>query len=692
MSADLSVYASAGRVSNPVDRERVARIGAALARAEGAAAGCGITAALKAEAEAVGVGYGTLRRHYDLWRKAGRDAEAVADGRRRRRGGGRNRWLQVYLRYCERDKNTDSNAWRAMMRDWRSGSCADGAPYSEVFSGVGTWREAWAREREFEPVPETYPAGWTPEGASLSTLRRAAARDPDRLFQIAASRQGRMAAHKFLLDVIKTRRGLPVGAIRQWDDVWHNTDVRLPATADVAQPLEFAGYDVASAYKCDSVIKPRFTRADGKRDNLKEQSFRFLFGYSHCVTGFAPGGIVNIVEHGTTAIREPVERAIKLIPKFGGLIRFERSGILGEQVHAGLFAGIGGGNFRMKPLVEASHRVVQNRAAGMLGDRGRDAEHMHESRGALVRYEQRLMEAAAKLPADQDAKIEYGLLTFDEYVTAFRAIEREMMADPEHTLEGWDDRQRTEYALSCPPPDDPAAWTDARELMDMGPEQARAIAAFLQAHPECLRVRYLSRREVWEAGRAGLVRVPLMEMPAFLDDRDMLELTVRDNGTIEFSNYYFYGRDRMIYRADDVRTPDGYARRLAPREKVMVKYNPLVPDHVWIISRESGETIGMAGVHSRVPMEDRAEILSAMGAQSHDLARKIMPVRGRHQPEARDRAGRVARNQASLLGLAAALPQTAALDFGLDPAGEDAAEGVLAAAAARFDGSEDFGL
>ena len=34
MSADLSVYASAGRVANPVDRERVARIGAALARAE----------------------------------------------------------------------------------------------------------------------------------------------------------------------------------------------------------------------------------------------------------------------------------------------------------------------------------------------------------------------------------------------------------------------------------------------------------------------------------------------------------------------------------------------------------------------------------------------------------------------------------------------------------------------------------
>ena len=38
----------------------------------------------------------------------------------------------------------------------------------------------------------------------------------------------------------------------------------------------FAGYDVASGFKCSSIMKPRFARADGVRDNLKEQQFRFL--------------------------------------------------------------------------------------------------------------------------------------------------------------------------------------------------------------------------------------------------------------------------------------------------------------------------------------------------------------------------------------------------------------------------------
>jgi len=646
-------------VTRPDERERVARMAGACARAHSAGRG-GITAALRGEARGLGVGYGTLRRHYDAWLASGRDAAALADRRKcRAPSGGGNPWEQAYLRYCENDRNTSANAWGVMMADFRRGSCADGSAYEEVFSGVGTWREVFGREHPGRPVPLGYPSGWVPRGASRGNLQGLASGNPDFLFQIAVNRQGRKAAHKYLLGVIKTRAGLPVGAVRQWDDVWHNTDVRLPAEGCAAQPLEFAGYDVASAFKCDSVMKPRFTREDGKRDNLKEQAFRFIFGYAHCVTGFHKGGTTDIVERGTAAIRDPVRRQIALIPHWGGLIRFGQSGILSEQAHAGLFVGNGAGNFRMKPLVEASHRVLQDRAASLPGDRGRDAARMHESRGALVKYEERLMAAAARLPADLAAKIEYGLLTFGEYHAAFREIERALMDDPVHTLEGWDGRQVSEYSPVSPPLDEPSTWRPVGEIMDLPPQDAAALAAFLKAHPECLRARWMSRREVWLAGQADLVRVPLMEMPAFLDARDMIGLTVRGNGTVEFSNYYFYGRDRMIYRADQVRGPDGYVRRLAPGRKVLVKYNPLTPGHIWIINGDNGGTFGMAPAHSRVPMEDRAEIQRAMGQQSHDLARKILPVRGRHQPEAVKRAGRMARNQAALLGLAKELPADA---------------------------------
>lgn len=656
MSNALERYRRSAHITHPGERERVDHIAAALERAEAAKGTGRLGLALRTEAEALGIGYGTLRRHYDVWRKSQRNPTALVDGRKTRPDSAQeNRWLQIYMRYCENDKNTSRNAWRLMMQDFRNGTCADRASYAEVFSAVGTWRELYAEEKPHKPMPPHYPSGWIPKGASASTLQRAAKKNPDYLFQIAASRQGRKAAHPLLINVLKTRRYLAVGAIRQWDDVWHNTDVRMPETG-VVQPLEFAGYDVASAYKCDSIIKPRFTRADGKRDNLKEQTFRFILGASHCVTGFHKDGITNIVERGTAAIRPPVEKQIKLIPGFGDLINFQRSGILSEQVHAGLFVGNGAGNFRMKPLVESSHRVMQNRTASMIGDRGRDAEHMHESRNALVRDEERLMKAAAQLPPDIAAKIEYGLLTFDEYHLAFREIEREWMNDPVHALEGWDDYQITEYSPVTPPCDEPSTWRSVSELISMPQDEAKALAIFLKMHPECLRTRWMSRSEVWKQGKTDFIRVPLMEMPAFLDERDMIELTVRNNGTIEFANYYFYGRDKMVYRADVVKTPEGYTRRLAPGEKILVKYNPFTPDNIWIINRDNGTTRGMAPVHSRVPMEDREALKRAMGVQSHDLARKIMPVRGRHQPEAEKRIGRMARNQAALLGLARCLP------------------------------------
>ena len=652
MSADVELYRAAGRITCPKMRELIAQRREAVGRINAAPRGKTVDA-ISAEAKALGVAYATMRTLYYKWVSHG--DEALIDQRKVPKAVGANMWVGVFKRYCENDKNTSSNAWNIMMRDFRLGTVDGSAStYAEVFSAVGTWRDVWSRENPHRPAPDGYPSGWVPNGASYGNLQKAAMRDPDHLFQISASRLGRKAAHKFLIDVLKTRVGVPVGALRQWDDVWHNFDVRMPFSDEVAQPIEFAGYDVASAFKCDSVMKPRFTRLDGKRDNLKEQTFRFAFGAAMCVTGFHKDGITNIVEHGTAAIRDPVRRQIALIPHYGGLIKFAQSGILSEQVHAGLFIGEGAGNFRMKPLVEVSHNLLHNATAHLPGNRGRDAEHMHESRGALVRYEERMIAAAKKLPPDTAAMIEYGLLTFDEYTAAFRLVEREFMRDCEHRLEGWDSRQVQEYSTALNPTD--GDWHNVRELLDMAPDEARAIAAFLVTHRSNVRNRYMSRYEVWMAGQQEFIRTPLMEMPSFLDERDMIELTVRDNGTIDFCNGYFYGRDKMIYRVDALRTPSGYAARIEPRSRQLVLYNPFTPDQVWIINRDNGSTIGMAPIHSRAPMMDKVAIERSMGVQSHDLARKVMPVRGRHMPEAVARAERMGRNQAALLGLAKELP------------------------------------
>ena len=581
--------------------------------------------------------YGTIRRKFYAFQERG-DA-ALVDRRRVRRMTAANPWLECYMTYIENDRNTSMGGYRQMMNDFRSGRVMAG--------GVGTWREVWQRERPGEPVPQECPLDWTPHGATYANLQQIAKANPNYYFNIFASRRGRKAAQRYVLPVLTTRVGLAVLAKVEYDDVWHNTDVMLGAR--VCQPLEFAGYDVASGFKCSSIIKPRFERADGVRDNLKEQQFRFLFAYDHIVRGFSRDGIEDVVEHGTTAIRQNVEEQIKAIPGMGDLITISRSGILSEQVHAGLFIGNGGGNFRMKALCEGAHNILHNRTASLIGSRGRDAEHLHESEPALVKYEERLVAAAAKLPEEFALKLQAGLLTFPEYLAAFRQIETQLMEDPEHKLEGWDGKTVQEWRLSSTSND----WKPMAELVAMAqedPEGARAVAAVVGRDPALRRVRPMSRHEAyWTEYREGLktgaiVRVDDWYLPHFMDvAKDAIQVAVRPNGLIGFRNELLYGRDEVLYRAV-VKNRAGWTQAMPPGAKALALYNPMMPEKIWLVDAADGHTLGTCPLYSRAPAYDRHAIEIAMGDQAADLAAKVLPVRGRHQAEAEDRAARMANN------------------------------------------------
>lgn len=572
--------------------------------------------------------FGTVRNKFYAYEKRG--AAALVDRRRVKQMTAANPWIECYMTYVENDLNTSMNGYRQMMDDFRSGKPMPGA--------IGTWREVFAREFPRRKVPTECPLDWTPHGATYANLQAVAKANPNYAFSIASSRHGRKAAGRFLLPVLTTRVGLPVLAKVEYDDVWHNTDIMLGAK--VVQPLEFAGYDVASGYKCSSIVKPRFTRSDGVRDNLKEQQFRFLFAYDHIVRGFHKDGIEDIVEHGTTAIRANVEKQIKSIPGMGGLITIRRSGILSEQVHAGLFIGNGGGNFKMKALCEGAHNILHNRLAAVVGSRGRDAEHLHESQAALVKYEERLMAAAAGLPEEFALKLQCGLLSFEEYMAAFRQIELKLMNDPEHKLEGWGDKVVREWRLSETSND----WHSADELTGMSREEAVAIAAVVGRNPALRRCRPMSRFEAYRAGLDDLVRVDDWYLPCFMDiEKDGIELTVRPNGLMGFRNELLYGRDEMLYRAS-VKNRAGWNQDLPAGRKVFALYNPMIPEKVWLIDAGDGHTLGTCALYNRAPAYDRHAIEVAMGDQSADLAKKVLPIRGRHQAEAEQRAERMANN------------------------------------------------
>ena len=586
------------------------------------------TAVMALVARQEGIPFKTVERKFGEWRRHG--ACAIADKRKFLRADAATSAERVFFadfkRYAARDLNTSAGGYNAMLRDMRMG---------KAFS-FGTWRDLWAREFPLEAVPAVCPANWTPRGFTYQNMMRLLSADPNWAMQKAWSRQGQFAASAYMLPVIRSRVGLEVGQVYQADDVWHNIDVYAAGIKGTFQPLEFAIYDVASAYKAGSLIKPRMLTVDkatGKetRDNLKEQQFRFLLAHLVCTTGFHKSGVNFILERGTTAIRENVQRQVKSIPYFGKLFNFSTSGILNTPAHKGMFIGNAGGNPRMKSLCECAHNILHNATAFLPGNRGRDAAHIHESRNAAVKYSEKQIELASRIDPVLVEKLCLPILEFKNYLQYFQIIEAEVMDRHEHSLEGWADRETLEYRLS----ETSDEWRAVEELADMPPERAKAVHAVVATNPGALmRKRKMSRREVWKAGQKNLVKLPLIYMPAFLDPRDMKEATVRPDGTIVFKDAVYFPGEKRHYIAV-YKDLNGISRRLTPGEKVHFYFNPMgtLANHIWIATAD-GEVLGIAEALKTAAWADAHSIEVAMGQKQAQIAEVMGEFRASHVEDA----------------------------------------------------------
>ncbi len=568
----------------------------------------------------------TLQRLFKKWRDAGGEegdgALALADKRKLAKPTPGSVFYRDFKSYAERDLNTDTGGYEAMLRDFRAG---------EQFS-FGNWRTIWKKEFPYSPVPATCPVNWVPAGFTYSRMNQLHRADPERRISIAWNRGGQFAASAYTLPVIRSRVGLPVGAVFQADDVWHNIDVFAPGQTGTFQPLEFAIYDVASAFKVVSAIKPRLLVVDPKtgkesRDNLKEQQFRFAMQYLVACKGFHKDGATFILERGTTAIRENVQRRIADVPVYGKLVRFQVSGILNEAAHKGLLMGNAGGNPRMKSLCECAHNIIHNATASLLGSRGRDAAHMHESNGAVVRYTKDMLEIARKIDPTLVSMLQLPILKFDDYLRYFGLMEDSVMDRTDHNLEGWADREIVEYRLSATSD----VWHPISTLNDMSPDQVTATLAVINADKANLfRNRKMSRREVWIAGQCDLVKWPLMDLPAFADPRDAKTITVAANGTISFTDTVYTPGTKQTYLAEFV-DRRGVHHRIPPGETVRFYWNPLgeLSNQIWI-SDENDNILGIAPILKTAAWADPHSIEVAMGQKMAQVASMMEDTRARH--------------------------------------------------------------
>lgn len=585
--------------------------------------------------------YGTIKRWYAEWENNGHAISALINKKWIKVGGKpTNPWIDVFANYEEDNKNASMSGWNAMMRDFWDG---------KYIEGIGTAITVWRAERGDEEMPPSF-VGWVPRGAGYANLMAYRKADPFRGYQLALNRQGSQAAQKYILPVLKSRglfkdprtgeiRTVEAGEIRQYDDVWHNIDVWFRTAGELLQPLEFACWDVGSGYKCSSLMKPRFKKIDQKtgrmsHDNLKEQQFRFVFAHDHIKLGFSPRGIVNILEHGTTRISAKVYEQIRGIPYYGELIQIQTSGILSEQARASMFEGLGGGNFRMKAFIESEHNKLHNLTAHLLGNRGRDAAHQHESHGNLAKVASTVLAAAERHIPQALAKIENGLaLNFDQYAAIFAAIEWEYMNRRDHKLEGWDAHEIEQYRLSAA-----LDWQSESEFIESlkayDPDERVHLTKAVMAKPGvlCRHVK-MTRKEVWDEGAAKFIRVPMKYMVEFLDwEQDGIMLTVTDAHLLQFSNRIYYGNDLVQYKAA-LKRADGMIEELAPGRKVMVFANPLVKECIWVCDLETRELLGMAPYYAKASMVDEKAQLEAMGEQSKWIAAAKRPMRGRHHKD-----------------------------------------------------------
>jgi len=601
------------------DYDDVRRVSSLASRmGEIAAAGHGqrglVVAKIAAE---MGVSPSTLRRQFDKWRVGG--DVAMADKRKIRKGERDNIFYSSFLEYARNAKNDFMCGYRDMLRDIRAGR---EFPF-------GTWRDLWARDFPYTAVPAICPANFVPRDFCYNTMMARKNRDAAVAMSTEWSRRGQFAALKYTLPVIRSRVGLHPGEVVQADDVWHNFDVFATGIKGVFNPLEFAFYDVASAFKVVSAMKPRVMVIDPKtgketRDNLKEFQFRIAVAHLMCDVGFYKGGITLVGERGTTALRETVLQRIAAVPGYGRLFKFQTSGVKNQPAARDVFMGNGGGNPRMKSLCECAHNILHNATAGLLGNHGRDAAHKTENQAAVIRYSEDILEQARRIDADIIPLLQLPILDYSVYQRYFYAIESEVMDRTDHRLEGWQENHLTEYRLSLDAP-----WRPIRELTDMPQDNATAVSAVISTNPAGLmRQRKMSRREVWAAGLRDLERWPIEYAPAFLDPRDAKDGVVRPDGTIAFTDATYYTGQMKRYVAQYTDRKTGVPTRLSPGARVRFYWIPIgkLSEQIWLTD-ESDNIVGMCRQLKTAAWADPESIKVAMGQQMKQTAELMAETR-----------------------------------------------------------------
>ena len=528
----------------------------------------------------MGVSLQTARRKYDDWRQARSWRALVNKAKVPEERGLSREFIAYWHALCQQNGRKCAPAYREFVRQFKRGDMIPG-------------------------LDATVSRLKLPPGFGYDNLNK---QRPTK-FELAAARIGRSAAAEFRPKIFTSRVGLAVGQYIIFDDLWHDFKV-MTLGGGQKRPmrlLQLHAHDLFSACQFARGIKPRLEDDTGKSVGLNLNEMLFLVANVLAEYGYHPDGCVLMVEHGTAALAEWIEKM--LFDLSNGRITVDRSGLEGAAAFAGQYGGASKGNFRFKAALESSHNLIHNETANLIQFPGQTGSNSRvnkpEELHGRERQAEALIKAMAALPADRAAMFKFPVLEVNAAKWALEAVQERINQRPDHALEGWLEAGLTTMDFDLPD----IGIISAQKFLSLPADRQAVIQAVATPVP-----RLMSPREVFDAGRSRLVRLRPEHTALLLRDVAGREVTV--------------GKDHLIAFEDETISPSPLrylAHHFAPGDKFTAVVNPMSPHTAHLFDARGGWT-GVVTAWQTVRRDDVEGLARQMGAARKVEAELLAPV------------------------------------------------------------------
>jgi hypothetical protein len=552
----------------------------------------------------IGKSPATVRRKYDEYRRTGSWKTFVPKHRlpkaathiRTRHESFRNHLATL----AEGHQRNSTAAIRKLKRQWKDRTPI---PAYEDFPGWPTFPDGWSDRNLARIIQQVCDA------RALKSMRHGTSSKTNPL----------------LPQVHLTRVGLYPGAVYQLDDVWHDHFVTLGRNPKPVRVLELGVLDLFSGCRFHWGTKPRTKRDDGTHQNLNEREMRFFLAALLLNFGYSQRGTQLMVEYGTAAIREDVERILR--DDTGGLVSVVRQPIEGgQQALTSFWPGSEGGNFRAKASLESLHNLIHNDLAhlGLQAGKNRDSRPVVTDR--QLSYITKIVQDVAKVnPAAVDALQLPGLDYHTQFLPFLNDYYRHgLNARTDHQLQGWAELGHLVTEYTAVPGSDHFLTTE--QFLALPEVSRRTLSAAAQQDPRAYtRKRALSPAEVWEPAVPNLRKIQPHTVCDILSQDLARDVKVRGS-YIEFSDQDI-SPEPLIYTSR-LRTLEGAMRELSSGSKYSAFANPFAPRFLFICDSR-GTCLGTCELVERVSYTDRQGIAEASGHKRQRTADILQPTRQR---------------------------------------------------------------